>query len=211
MDPGCRVDALFADHVNMGGHRLLPGGETEGSDRIDADIPHRPAAERQGIAHIGRVEQAIGESARDRVQIAQHAFGNQIAGAGPLRVVDGHIGFGNQMARGLARGDQAVEIFLRHGDRLFAEHRLPGLGRLDRPMHMKRIGQRHIDRVDIGIGQQVLIAVMDRHAGREIGKRRGLGRVSAGDSGKPAAPGFVDRRAMVVWAKFAAPRMPQLT
>src|SRR3954467_9231690 len=58
------------------------------------------------------------------------------------------------------RIDQFLSLRRRQPDRLLAEHMLPRLDRLDRPGDVQVVGQRVVDRVDLGIGQQRFIGIM---------------------------------------------------
>src|SRR4029079_19451368 len=43
-------------------------------------------------------------------------------------------------------------------ERLFRQHVLPGLERAHRPLDVERVGQRDVDRVELGIGKQLVVA-----------------------------------------------------
>ena len=93
-------------------------------------------------------------------------------------MVGGHPSFRDQAGTGLARGDQAVEIIRMQGDGFFAQDRLARMGRADRPIDMQGVGQRDIDRVNLGVGQKRVIAVMHAQPRRDGGKGFGAGRVT---------------------------------
>ena len=54
--------------------------------------------------------------------------------------------------------------------RLFAQHVLAGFGRLDRPFGVARVRRRDIDRIDLRVGEQRLVAVDDARAGKRLGE-----------------------------------------
>jgi hypothetical protein len=71
------------------------------------------------------------------------------------------------------------------------------------------LGKRHVDRVDLRVVQQRLVAVMHAQARGEVGEGRGLGlsRVATANRRDRRAPLIAG--AMVLRAKFEAPRTPQ--
>lgn len=110
-------------------------------------------------------------------QLAQHALGQDLAGALPLRVMDDHEGLGRDQPRRIAGGDQLVEFGFLHRDGLFDQNRVArGQGPF-RPFHMKVVRQRDIDGINAGMGQQFVIAV-------EHAKVRGKGLERGGFFGR---------------------------
>ena len=74
-------------------------------------------------------------------------------------------GFLDQQSGFVARRDQVLGLGRVHGERLFAEHMLAGFERLDRPRHMKVIGQRVVHHIELRVLDQRLIgAVRPRDA-----------------------------------------------
>ena len=110
-----------------------------------------------------------------------------------MRVVHDHVGFDSELARGVPRSDKAVELALFHRDRLFAEDVLASFERLYRPIDMQMVGQRNIDGLDIGIGQQRVVVGVDLEVRREGLKRLGLLGIRRRDGRKLGTLGGVDR------------------
>ena len=83
-----------------------------------------------------------------------------LAGTQPLRMKADHEGFGDEH---LSRRRAQLHRFLgRQRDRLFAKHVLAGRRGLQRQRHVQVIGQRIVDRLDLGIGEQRLVAAVGR-------------------------------------------------
>ena len=95
---------------------------------------------------------------------AQRRVGEEIAHdlarAQPLRMEAYHERLGDQSPGPLARGDELARLRCRQRDRLFAQHVLARLHRLDGPRHMQVVGQRVVDGLDLGIGQHFLVAAI---------------------------------------------------
>ena len=77
-------------------------------------------------------------------------------------------------------------------DRLFAQHVLARLQGLDRPGHVQVVGQRIVDRLDLGIGQQLLVGAIGLGNAQFGGRGRALSRFRDADghqinSTRPAA------------------------
>ena len=85
-----------------------------------------------------------------------------------------------------ARGIGGIEA-----QRLFAQHRLAGGGAFDGPIAMHGIGQRNIDRIDAGIGKEVVIGD-NLDAGLVTEPPPCLIRIAAGRGHQLAVPRFAD-------------------
>jgi hypothetical protein len=99
----------------------------------------------------------VGEGRADDAQVADGAAVEQLARASNLRVVAPHEGLGQHAAFALGDVEDAIDVLGVAGERLLAQHVLAGLERAERPLHVQRVGQRVVDRVDVGIGQQRLV------------------------------------------------------
>ncbi len=64
---------------------------------------------------------------------------------------------------------------------------LPASGGPDRPFGMRRVRRCDVDRLDLGIAEDRLVAGMDARAGKSLGQS-GLFGVAARDRHKPAGP-----------------------
>ena len=60
-------------------------------------------------------------------------------------------------AGGLAGGDHPLGVGRGHRQRLLAQDVLAGTGRGDRPLGVEVVGQRDVDGVDLGVGQERLV------------------------------------------------------
>ena len=68
-------------------------------------------------------------------------------------------------------------------ERLFAEHVLAGLGGLDGPGHVKLIGQRVVDGVDFGVGEQLLVGAVGLGNAERGCRLLRLGEIARSDGG----------------------------
>ena len=113
----------------------------------------------------------------DGAQLADAAFIEKLAQAQPLRRAADHEGFADFDAGARADVEQRFGLGDSHAERLFAEHVLAGFGGLGGPGDVKLIGQRIVDRVDVGVGEQFLVGAVGRgNAERLRGRSRALAR-----------------------------------
>ena len=56
--------------------------------------------------------------------------------------------------------ERALDLAGRGGERLLAQHVLAGLERADRPLDVQPVGQRDVDGVDVGVGEQRLVGAV---------------------------------------------------
>ena len=69
-----------------------------------------------------------------------------------------HEGFHHfELAMSRGHAGQLLGLGDRERNRLLAKHVLPGLERTDRPLHVEMVRQRIVDRVDVRVGEQILI------------------------------------------------------
>ena len=74
----------------------------------------------------------------------------------------------------LCAWEHCVDLVSRQCQRLFHQHVLAGLGGLYRPFGMPGMGDRDIDRVDFGVGEEGLVAMNDPRFGKGLGKARAI-------------------------------------
>lgn len=70
---------------------------------------------------------------------------------------------------------------------------LAGLRGFDRPLAVQRVGQRDVDDVDVGVGEERFIAAVGLGNAFVIGIGSRFGRVAAGDCDEFAARGLANR------------------
>ena len=120
--------------------------------------------------------------------------GEQLAQLLPLRMVAVGQCLLDVSAAAVPRRDQLVDALDGHAQRLLAEHVLAGLERTHRPRHVQRVRQRHVDRVDVRIGQQVVVACVTPWDAELLRDRAGLLLVAGRDGQQRRAGGLVHRR-----------------
>mmetsp|Transcript_29647 Transcript_29647/g.58673 ORF Transcript_29647/g.58673 Transcript_29647/m.58673 type:complete len:247 (+) Transcript_29647:1372-2112(+) len=177
MDIGKGVHPILPLNAGRQGYRLLPRHKSGRAKDIDPDIAQAATAAGRLIADVAHVAIVERKRARDMTQCADGTALDHVTHTGPLRVMHDHIGFRRQLAGRIARSNQIVKFTRLQGNRFFTKHMLARRQRLDCPCHMQVIGQRNIDRVNIRICQQRVIAVMDPQPWAKIGERCGLGRI----------------------------------
>ena len=127
------------------------------------------------------IDVEVAEEADDRAQLADAALVEQLAQAQPLRMAAHHEGLADLDAGAGAHRQQRLRFRGGQADRLLAEHMLARLGGLDGPGNMEMVGQRIVDGVDVGVGQQLFVgAVGGGNAERGRGLLR-LGQIARGD------------------------------
>jgi hypothetical protein len=83
-----------------------------------------------------------------------------------LRVVAVAEGFFDVLAGPIAGDDQALDVFGRQAKGLLTQDVLARLHRADAPFQVQIVRQRDVDRVDLRIGEQRLIACMGPAPGK---------------------------------------------
>ncbi len=116
----------------------------------------------------------------DRAQLADAALVEKLAHAQPLLSAANHEGFADFHAGAVAHVEQSFGFGHGHAERFFAQHMLAGLGGLDGQRHVQLIGQRIVDGIDVGIGEQLFVRAVGRG---NVRVRRPL-RVLSQDRGK---------------------------
>ena len=89
----------------------------------------------------------------------------------PLGMVTYHERFGNDDACRVTCLNQLLCLGSIQGDRFFAKHMFASLRGLDRNWNVKVIRQRVIDRLNVGIGEQLVVAsvsFLDSKSARNI-------------------------------------------
>ena len=90
-----------------------------------------------------------------------------------LRMVAVHERLGQVHAGGLDRRLHPVQLLAGDDQRLLAEDVLAGLRRPHDPGGVQRVGQRDVDGVDVGVGQQLLVRVVGLRDAQFGGVRAG--------------------------------------
>ena len=99
----------------------------------------------------------------------------------PLRADPGHERFLNVDAGAVPHREQRFRFGCIHRDRLLAEHVLASFGGPNRPRDVKMIGQRVVDRLDVGIGEQFFVRSVQLRYSQRRRRGRSFFRVSRCD------------------------------
>ena len=156
--PNCGSRSSERDHAP----RLLTEGKARSLNAVAADVVDAAAARLHAVADVRGIDVEVAEMRIDGAQLADAAFVEQLAQAQPLRRAANHEGFADFHAGAFAHAEQRFGFGHGHAERFFAEHVLAGLGGLHRPRNVQLIGQRIVDGVDVGIGEQLLIRAVGR-------------------------------------------------
>ena len=177
--PICGSRSSERDHAP----RLLAEGEARGLNAVAADVVDAAAARFHAVADVGRVDVEVAEMRVHGAQFADAAFVEKLAQAQPLRSAADHEGFADLDAGAGAHFEQRFGFGHGHAERLFAEHVLAGFGGLDCPGNVQLIGQRIVDGVDVGVGEQLLVGAVGRGNTKLAGRLAGFGQIARGDGG----------------------------
>ena len=155
-------------------------GEAGGLDHVAADVHERAAADVGAVADVGGVDVEVAEAAGHGAKFADALAGEELAEAEPLRVRADHEGLADLDAGAVADGEQGAGFGGGHGEGLLAEDVLAGFGGLDRPLNVQVVGERVVDGVDVGVGEERFVGGVgggDVEGGwRRSARRRDRGR-----------------------------------
>lgn len=179
---GADVDAaprLAARPARVGAHAhgRLAHDEADEAQRIAAGVEQRTAAELGVHADVAlRLREREAEARVHRAHAADGAGLQQRDHVGRLRLEPVRVALQQHDTVLARRAEHGLRLGQREGERLLAQHVLAGLGGVHRPGRVQAVGQRDVDGVDFGVGEQRLVAaVVARDAVRGGEGRRRLG------------------------------------
>src|SRR5215211_1309772 len=155
------VDPTLADDLLPLRALRLAGHEADRAHAIATDVHQRAAVElgpEAGVVlavHGGELE-AHGDP--HDAKASNRAFGHELRDLRGLRVMPPHEPLREDEARGLGDIERALDFLRVPGERLLAQHVFPGLERAQRPLDVHRVRQWDVDRLDVGIGKQRVVA-----------------------------------------------------
>ena len=165
-----------------------------GHDRIAAHVVEGAAADVDLVADIHRIEHAEQERRLDEPDLADATRTHELAHPMPLRVITHHERLYHATPAAVARRDDRLRLYRVQRDRLLAQHVLARLECPDRPFDVQVIGQRVIDRIDVRVVEQRLVAAETvRDAKLRRDQRRPVG-IARCDRGNHAFAASDDRR-----------------
>jgi hypothetical protein len=82
------------------------------------------------------------------------------AEAKPLRVGADHEGFADEDAGAVADGEEGLRFSEGHAEGFFAEDVLAGFGGADGPGNVELVGERVVDGVDAGVGEEFFVGAV---------------------------------------------------
>lgn len=131
-----------------------PEDQVAGADDVGARVIERTAARRRIVPDVGGIE----EPHRDRALHAAYAvdlppLGQQFADPLPLRMIPENEGFLDVPTRPVAGPDERRDLRRRQAQRFLAQHVFAGCQCAYIPFEMQVVGQRDVDRIDVGIGE----------------------------------------------------------
>ena len=77
-------------------------------------------------------------------------------------------------AGAIARGKDFFRLDRRHANGLFAQHVLAAFGGRNRPLFVEMIGQRVVDRIDVGVGEQLAVGAVGLRQSQSFRRRLGF-------------------------------------
>ena len=157
--------------------RLGPEEEPPRHHRVAADVVERPAADVRLVADVAGVVVEVGEEHLQGAQRPDPPGPDQLPGVLPLRVEAHHERL-RHVHLALA---ELGGLFGGEGDGLLAQHVLPGPGRLQGERDVEVVGERDVDGLDLGVGQELLVGTVGPGDGQLAGRLLGVGQGAGGD------------------------------
>ena len=173
---GLRVKAHVRLDANWGG----AGDEARKGDGVHAAVVNAAAAQRFNQADVAGVVDDEGHAGVNVAQGADLTRCDDFPEAAALGMVHEDKSLKQQYVGLAARLDHLSALGRGDSEGFFAKDVLAGLGGLDGPFGVQRIGQRDIDRVDVRVVEQGLVTAQ-RHGNVVVaGKGIGGGLAAAG-------------------------------
>ena len=188
----------------------LAGEQPRAADAVTPDIHQCTTLEIRLQPDVLRVVQRIAERRPHEPKLADRAVGDQRGELRRLRVVAPHERLGQDPPGALGGVERGLHLLGMARHRLLAEHVLPGLDGPDRPLAMHRVRQRHIDGLDLRVGEHVLIRAV---GARNLHSRAYASARAASRLATPTSSTFDDACAAgIKWRLMCAVEMiPHLT
>ena len=127
---------------------------------VAADVHERAAVERRVQAHVGVAGEREREARAHEPHVADRSLAEQLEQARGLRAVAPHERLAEHEPGGLGDVERLRDARRPAVHRLLAEHVLAGPQRAQRPVDVHAVGQRDVDRLDVGVGEQVLVGAV---------------------------------------------------
>ena len=165
--------------------RRVPRQPARHVDAVGADVVERAAAELGPAADVLRILDREREDRPDAAQVPDRPGGEALAHDAPLRMEAVHERLHPDHVALGAVGDGVLRLGARTGCGLLAEHVLARVGAALRPLGVEMVRQADVDGVDLGIGEQLVVAA-DPH---DVAQRLTLARREIGVREEPLRPG----------------------
>ena len=186
---------LDLDGVEEGFARRRPGDEAAHRGGIAADVENAATAEFLVVGpRLGIEGRVIAKRRAHQQHLADGTRPNQLDHCGDLRVAAVHERLHQEDVVRPRRLDHLRRVAGVHPDRLLYQHVLARLRRRRHHIAMGRMDGRHVDDVDVVVGEQVGVALVPRLAAEQVGQRIGPARAAAGDGRQ--APRFRELQAI---------------
>ncbi len=175
---GGTEDVVHAALVHVGGRenviRLFAREHAREVDAVAADVHQSAAAERAIEADVAVDAAGFVTKARaDEPQLADLAGPDGIDHRVRQRMRPIHKRL-DENELGLLRGIEHLgRLRARQRERLFAKHMLAGAEGFDRPFMMERIREGEVNRLNVGVGEELVVAVVGRGDVARLGKLTG--------------------------------------
>ena len=139
---------------------LLLERVARGMDEVTADIHESAAAALNLVADIRRIDIEVAEDANDRADFPDAMLLEQFAEAKPLGMTVDHERFTNFDSGAGANGEQRFGFRNSEAEGLLAKNMLAGFRSLDGQGNVELIGQRIVNGVDLGVGEEFLVGAV---------------------------------------------------
>ena len=153
----CPVRSGRAD-VRLAEDRLrLAAEQARAAHAVAADVHQAPALDVRAQADVVDVVERIAEGRADHPELPDRSAFDELDEPVRLRVVAIHERFAEETTRPLSGIEGPRHLVRPAVERLLAEDVLSRLERADRPLHVHRVRQRDVDRLDVCVLEQRVV------------------------------------------------------
>lgn len=183
-NPACRsIDPKEFIQLKRAEHaiRKLLEQPTINRHRIAADVVKRAAPAADLITDVGRFAIVISDSQVSRANVADIVPAKRLFDEIPLRMVEYHESFGDELPGSIARTNQRPDATGGKGDRLFTKYVLAcGRGTV-RPLDVKVVRKAYVNGVYSRIGEKFFIRPVGALDAGFCGEALGSATIARGD------------------------------
>jgi hypothetical protein len=175
------VDAAGSHDLLARDALRLAEEQSQARDAVAADVHQRAAGQLPARANVLCVAEREGEVGDRRADPADRAGADERRDASGLGMGAEHEGLHEHAAGAVGGVERCLDLGRVARERLLAQHVLARLEAADRPRDVQRVRQRHVDGVDVVVGEERLVASVRALDAVRARARFGARCVAAGD------------------------------